>query len=129
MDGRSWGIDGELVAARRAARFIHGLTIPLLHPTDSAQFRIGLDADAGVLPAQYAGDTTVTLPAAAPLKVLGRNPMKNKTLASAVVDLAARHVKMVNCISWSLPMTGVVRGDGRGVAVGSRSTRNSDGRY
>src|SRR5579883_21833 len=53
----------------------------------SVRFRI--EPRAKVPAAQYGGDTAVTLPAADTLWVLGRNPMKNKTLTSAVVDLAA----------------------------------------
>jgi hypothetical protein len=55
----------------------------------SVQIRIAPDADACILSAQYAGDTIVTLPIGAAFRVLTRNPMKNKTLASAAVDLAA----------------------------------------
>jgi len=81
MDGRAWGIEG--------ARLVSRLVV-LLPATDySVQFRVAPDVDAGVLSAQYAGDTIVTSLSAATRRVLARNPMKNKTLASAVVDLAA----------------------------------------
>ena len=94
MDGKSWGIEGALVASRLVVLFpAIGSVLP----------RIASDATADVLAAQYAGDTIVTSLAGATRQVLVRIPMKNKTLASAVVDLAARHVKMVNCISGRCP--------------------------
>ena len=41
-------------------------TVALVHPTDSAQVGIALDADADDLSAQYADDTIVTWPVASP---------------------------------------------------------------
>ncbi|MFI5029272.1 MAG: hypothetical protein ACHQPH_01075 [Reyranellales bacterium] len=89
MDGRLRGVDGGLVVSRPAGGVKDTLAAALHYPVASVQVRIAVDADTRVLSAQYAGDTIVTSPLAGAARVLARNPMKNKTLASAVVDLAA----------------------------------------
>jgi hypothetical protein len=89
MDGRWWGLDGGLVASRPAACVKDALPTALLHAIASVQIRIAYNARLCARSAQYAGDTVVTSPVDAARRVLSRNPMKNKTLASAVVDLAA----------------------------------------
>jgi hypothetical protein len=81
MDGRWCAIHGGLVATRAGAREKDVLQV--LAPVNSCSI------DERVPSAQYCADTFVTFPLPPKLWDFGRNPMKNKTLASAVVDLAA----------------------------------------
>jgi hypothetical protein len=89
MDGKNrWGRACRIAARRR---FIDApkLPVPQHYPRLPYGFASPPSVGKKIPSAQYGGDTAVTLPAADTLWVLGRNPMKNKTLTSAVVDLAA----------------------------------------
>jgi hypothetical protein len=122
MDGRAWGIEGAPVVSPRL--------VVLLPATDySVQFRVAPDVDAGVLSAQYAGDTIVTSLSAATRRVSGPESQEKQNLSQRCCGPSGMTRENGKLYLRSLLMTGVVRGDGPGVAVGSRSTRNSDGHH
>jgi hypothetical protein len=129
MDGRGWGIDGGLVASRPAACVKDTPSTALLHAVASIHIRIaprrGRIRSVRAIRGRYhryIADWRCPQ---------GFDPesheKQNLSQRCGKPSGMTRENGKLYLRSW--PMAGVIRGDGWGVAVGSRNTRDSDGHY
>jgi hypothetical protein len=125
MDGRWWGLDGGRAASRPAVR-VNGTP---LYTIASVQIRIAPDADACILPGQYAGDTIVTSPIGAASPGFDAESQEKQNLSQRCCGPSGMTRENGKLYLRSRPMTGVIHADSWGVAVGSRNTRNTNGHY
>lgn len=127
MDGRGQEIDGRLAASRPAARVEDTSPNALPYTIAFVQFRIAPYVDVSALSTQYAGDTVVTSPVAAVARGLDPESHEKQNVSRSCCGPSGMTRENGKLYLRSWPMTGVIRAEGWGVAVGSRNTGNPDG--